>query len=294
MTELRDQADRAILRLESLCRRHDVVSAGIRVAWRVLGQGPKVLLLHGGHGSWLHWARNLEALAQHYEVHVPDMPGYGDSDTLPTVTLDALLVLMQSCLQARVDAQEHLTLIGFSFGGLVAAHLAGARTGRSSLVLMGPAGHGGPRRPIGKLHAWREAAARGDQAGLQAIMRHNLLMHMLHSDEHIDPLALQIHSQACQRTRFVSKPISHAGGLQQALGAYQGRLLALFGEHDVTTDPAWVGDLLTRVLPAAEVQVFEGYGHWVQYEAADAVNRRLLDWLGEVHRAVPEVSAAQH
>lgn len=110
-------------------------------------------------------------------------------------------------------------------------------------------------------------------------MRHNLLVHMLHQPDQVDDLALSIHGLSCQRTRFVSKPISHAGGLAQALAHYDDRLLLLFGEHDVTTDPSWVMQNLFADRPGLDHQIFQGYGHWVQYEAAPLVNRRLTDWL---------------
>ena len=34
-----------------------------RMAVRRLGQGPDLVLFHGGMGSWRHWTRNVEALA---------------------------------------------------------------------------------------------------------------------------------------------------------------------------------------------------------------------------------------
>ncbi len=272
-------AERWIAQLDRQCSRREVAHQGLRLAWRVFGQGPKVLLLHGGHGSWLHWAHNLEALAQHHEVHVPDMPGYGESDTLPVVTLDALVAVMQACMDQLFDEQAPLALVGFSFGGLVAAHLAVQRKGPTALALLGPAGHGGPRRARGRLQPWRQAVQDGDHAALAAVMRHNLLIHMLHQPDRVDDLALSIHSLSCQRTRFVSKPISHAGGLSQALAHYNDRLLLLFGEHDVTTDPSWVMQNLFANRPGLDQRVFQGYGHWVQYEAAALVNSYLLQWL---------------
>jgi pimeloyl-ACP methyl ester carboxylesterase len=31
------------------------------VVWRSWGSGPPLLLLHGLHGSWMHWVRNVAA-----------------------------------------------------------------------------------------------------------------------------------------------------------------------------------------------------------------------------------------
>src|SRR5262245_59487340 len=55
------------------------------MVWRRWGtQSPllrPLLLLHGGSGSWRHWARNILALSDVRTVWVPDLPGIGDSDT---------------------------------------------------------------------------------------------------------------------------------------------------------------------------------------------------------------------
>ena len=54
------------------------------MVWHVWGQGPSVVLLHGGSGSWTHWVRNLEALLRSgHRVLAPDMPGFGDSAAPP-------------------------------------------------------------------------------------------------------------------------------------------------------------------------------------------------------------------
>ncbi|MBY4596358.1 alpha/beta fold hydrolase [bacterium BD-1] len=68
--------------LAATARREDVRTDTGTVAWRAWGSGPPLVLLHGSHGSWRHWVRNIEALAAQRTVCAPDMPGYGDSDTL--------------------------------------------------------------------------------------------------------------------------------------------------------------------------------------------------------------------
>jgi len=247
------------------------------MAWRCFGQGAPLVLLHGGHGSCWHWARNITRLAAHYTVWVPDLPGYGDSDVPGGNSLDDVVDATIATLDQLVGKDTCVRMAGFSFGGLVAARLAARRQGVARLALLGPAGHGGPRRPRGELRAWRGVAP--DSEAWRDVMHHNLRMHMLHEPAAIDAEAIAIHGEACLRTRFHSKAISRAGGLVSALDHYQGSLLLAWGEHDVTLVPEQAEQALGSGRPKCAIHSFPGAGHWVQYEAADAVNALLLEWL---------------
>ena len=214
-----EQAQILIDGLASQARREFIDHEGRRVCWRGFGAGRPVVLLHGGHGSWLHWVRNIEALGAHHAVWVPDLPGYGDSDDpVPGGGLPSLVGPVMATLNQLVGAETPIDLVGFSFGGLVAAHLAAQRPLVGRLALLGPAGHEGRRRPRGALRSWKVAAQSADPAALEEVMRHNLAMHLLHTAAgDIDPLAVQVHTEACLRTRFRSKEISQGGGLLQVL-----------------------------------------------------------------------------
>jgi pimeloyl-ACP methyl ester carboxylesterase len=266
--------------VDRLCERHTVEYTGRRVVWHRFGNGPPLVLIHGGHGSWLHWIRNVEVLGSRFSVWIPDLPGYGDSDTAASAELASILEPTIATLNLLIGASARIHLVGFSFGGLVAAHFAARRQNIDRLVLLGPAGHGGVRRPKGKLASWREAAESQDKEALQGIMRHNLAMHMLHDPGHIDALAVTIHADACMRTRFRSKNLSRNGGLGAVLEHHCTELLLIWGEHDVTADPEAVIPLLTEGRSGRDAHIIPGAGHWVQYERADEVNRLLLDWPG--------------
>jgi pimeloyl-ACP methyl ester carboxylesterase len=265
--------------LQNLTRRlqrHDLPCDGGHVTWRILGEGPPLVLLHGGHGSWAHWARNLDSLSQRFRVCVADLPGYGDSSAPASPTFASLLDATRSTLDTLVGAQAPIALAGFSFGGLVAARLAVRRGAVSALALLGPAGHDGPRRPQGDLRSWRDAQATNDPETLRQVMRHNLQLHMLASPA--DEQGLAIHTQACLRTRFHSKSISRAGGLVDSLQALTCPVLLLWGEHDVTATPRELAPVLAVQCFHAQAHVLEGAGHWVQYEAAEQVNDLLASW----------------
>lgn len=266
--------------LSALARTERVAWAGGQVCWRGFGGGNPVVLVHGGHGSWLHWVRNIEALAGQHTVWVPDLPGFGDSDAPQGEGLASLLDPTLSTLDALIGPGTPVQLGGFSFGGLVAAHMAARRPGVRRLALLGTGGHQGPRRPKGELLNWKPAWRAGDAVTVEQAMRHNLAMHMLSgAADGIDPLALRVHTEACVRTRFRSKAISRAGGLAAALSAYAGPTLLAWGEHDVTADPPRIAPVLAAPLREARTRIVDGAGHWVQYERADAINPLLLDWL---------------
>ena len=260
---------------------HRVAVPGTEVCWRRFGAGPHLALLHGGHGSWLHWVRNIEFLARQFSVWVPDLPGYGASAVAqPAGDLDALVRAVADSLDVLIGAGTPLRLVGFSFGGRVATRLAALRTGVTQLALLGSAGHGTARRPRGKLQDWKSAAATEDTAALAAIMRHNLGVHMLYAQgDAIDALALHVHTVSCLQTRFRSRHLSLGAQIGPTLEALPAHLWLAWGEHDVTADPPAVMRTLAVAHPARSTRIIEGSGHWLQYERADEINPLLLHWL---------------
>ena len=270
-----------IAELEQRAVAHRVVAEGCAMAWRRFGDGPDpLLLLHGGHGSWLHWVHNVDALlAPGRSVWLPDLPGFGASDALPGAPRDPqrmarLVEVLVGCIDQLVGAGTAIDLAGFSFGGLTAAHVVAKRGGVRRLALLGAAGHGSPRRPASALREWRLPDARARQAAL----RHNLQAHMIHDAERIDDLSLAVHSTNCEATRFRSKEVSLASSLAGTLGEHDGAMLALWGEHDVTCTPEDATQRLAAGRSRTVQATIAGAGHWVQYEAAEAVNLQLRDW----------------
>lgn len=264
----------AIDQLDRTSKRHLIEHEGRVTCWREFGTGKPLVLMHGGHGSWLHWFRNIEALASSHRVVVPDLPGYGESDALPPEAGFAGLVgMLHASLDRLIGAGTAFDLAGFSFGGVAAGCLARQRPGVEKLALLGAVGHGLRRRPSGAMRAWRDT---DDEAALLAAMRHNLGVLMLHGA--IDPVALEIHRRSCVRTRFESKKTSLTPVLTGALEALAMPVLMLWGAHDTTGDPREVGPVWQGGRAERAYDVVPAVGHWVQYEAADDVNRRLLHW----------------
>lgn len=262
-------------RLAGQAHIHMTEAAGCRIVWRRFGSGPHVLLVHGGHGSWLHWARNIEALAARHTVWVPDLPGFGASGDPAENQMVSLVDTVAAGFE-QLQVKGSIDLVGFSFGGLTASYLASVLPNVGRLALLGPGGHGGARRQTIELVDWRRAV---DAGALADAMRHNVEAFMIADASRVDGLALLAYTESCRHTRFRSKQISRAGGLADALDRFGGPILIAYGENDVTADPAAVLAALVEGHPGRQRAIVEGAGHWVQYEAHAAINALLLDWL---------------
>jgi len=234
---------------------------------------PPVVLLHGGSGSWRHWARNIMPLSAVRTVWVPDLPGMGDSETPkdPPNRPEAASAVI-AALDALLPAQS-FDLAGFSYGGSIAAivtELAPERV--RSLTLVGTAGFGGNRDP----QTVRVNGLTG--ADRAAAHRANLLSLMIKSPARVDDLAIEIQEANTARRRLRLSRDRGTPYLPGALQAYRGPLRVVWGAHDQFSY-GHIDDYAARMRTMradVEVKVFEGAGHWVPYEDADAFNGFLL------------------
>lgn len=152
--------------------RHQIELPGGRtlVAHSQPGEGVPVVFLHGLFGSGSAWTEVAAGLSQ--PVVAFDLPGFGGSD-LP---LGAGVAAYAADLAAALDSLgiDRFELVGHSFGGAVAASLAGLLADRVvSLTLLAPAGFGrialakvgkrlcgGPERhAAGAIDSWDGTAA---------------------------------------------------------------------------------------------------------------------------------------
>lgn len=99
---------------------------GHRIAYKEMGQGQPLVLLHGIPTNKLLWRNIMPELAKHYRVIAPDMLNYGESD-MPEdadVSINAqarmLLKLMDALGVARADIVSHD--IGGGVGQLIAVN----------------------------------------------------------------------------------------------------------------------------------------------------------------------------
>jgi pimeloyl-ACP methyl ester carboxylesterase len=101
---------------------------GIGINYVRGGHGPTLLLLHGYPESWYEWDDVLPALAAHYTVVAPDLPGAGDSDApaaLADYTKKAMAADMYG-LMVKLGLSHNVSIVGHDIGTMVAYSYAAA------------------------------------------------------------------------------------------------------------------------------------------------------------------------
>ena len=244
------------------------------------GNGPDVVLFHGGMGSWKHWTRNIDPLAARFSVHALDHPGYGASAPVPRETTGAAyLDLVHDLFVEMFPGEAPLRFAGFSFGAAIAANLARRLVPRvTHLCLISPAGF--PPRRFGDrpTRSYKEA---GDNERLfREICRHNLLVNMLSDPASVTEETLDIQADCVRKTRFNSRKVSGGGTLLGDLAQLKCRIRLLWGVGD--DSPFRPADLLIgeirQAAGALDVHRIPRAGHWSAYENAPEVNRLILEF----------------
>ena len=248
-----------------------------QMVWHVWGEGPPLMLLHGGYGSWTHWVRNIEALAAERRVIAADLPGLGDSAAAPAPHLAAGLVdILEAGLAPLGLSDGPLDIAGFSFGAMLGGVLA-ARLGQrvSRFAMIGAAGLGAAPRTGPGL---KRPAVVASPEEFSALQRRNMAILMFSEGAEIDDATLAIHVANNQRARIRSRRLSRSTTLLEALPAIRARLIGIWGEHDITATPDLASReaAIRRYRPDVDFHVIAGAGHWVHYEAADRFNPLFL------------------
>lgn len=119
------------------------------------GAGAPVLLIHGRSvdlNSWRTWEKNIAALSARHRVYALDLLGYGASDK-PQPLLDARgqAKALLELLDADAPRIERASLIGLSWGGLIAQRVVGNAPARIDRLVLVDSGYDESARGIARL-----------------------------------------------------------------------------------------------------------------------------------------------
>lgn len=274
---------------------------GDRVAYRDVGDGPALLLIHGMAGSSDTWRELISRLSSRYRVIAPDLLGHGRSDKpRGDYSLGAFAVLLRDLVDQLGIGRA--TVIGQSLGGGIAMQFAYQhRDYCERVVLIGSGG-------LGPDLSWtlRVLSAPGAELVLPIVTPQpvlnagNTVGNWLSSAGIKSPRAAQMWSaytslsdpgtrQAFLRT--LRSVVDYRGQAVSALNRLPLRAelptLLIWGDRDAII-PVEHGYAAHEALPGSQLEILPGVGHFPHVEEPDEVATLINEFI-EATAPVPDV-----
>jgi pimeloyl-ACP methyl ester carboxylesterase len=258
-----------------------VDAAGARIHYQTHGDGEPLLLIPGFSCSASIYSSNVPALAERFRVIVPDPRGAGRSDappgpyTMAQIADDLALVLYDAGV-------ESAHVLGTSFGGMVAQHLALRHPSRVRRLVLGCTTPGAPAHvpPPAENMATFMAAAVEPEVAKAVRMRQPLQ----YTDAYFEQHAGAIIGRACAEPpqspdgRLGQTAAAAAHDAADALHRIAAPTLVAHGDDDGVVPVANAHTIAARI-PGARLQIYEGARHLFFIERAAEFNADVLDFL---------------
>lgn len=273
---------------------------GRRLHLHALGEGPPLVMLHGGgaDASLVSWGAIAPLLASRFRLYLPDWPGYGRSeawtDTLRSADMPDVLERIRAHL-----GLDRLDVVGVSMGGLAALAYALARPDRLRRAAVFGCGGLQDRAPYHAL-AWPvlhlplvgPALARAQwraYARRPGLLRTSLKALLPTFREVPGELVRLVQEELANRrdhTVFFRWQRDEVGvrGLKTDLGDHLRDIVApvlmVHGTRDLAV-PVRYARVAADRLPHCRYVEVEGGGHWLPREAPELSAERLAGFFAE-------------
>jgi pimeloyl-ACP methyl ester carboxylesterase len=259
-------------------------AAGWRVRYVRAGAGPPLVLLHGFASSIYTWSATLPALAAHHDVIALDFPGFGGTETRPTLTADDLARVVPAVTDGL--GLGSYDLAGHSLGGAVAAVTAATHPQRvRRLILVDAAGFNlaAADRPavVRALGAVPPAvfellplARPATTLGLRQVFHDDRLLTRERLDEYLAPM-VRPGTAAALRSLLTGRA---ALDVPAAVARIRQPTLVIWGRDDAWIDVSHAGRFASAI-PGARTVVLESCGHMPQEERPADFVRLTLGFL---------------
>jgi 3-oxoadipate enol-lactonase len=240
---------------------------------------PPLVFLHGIGGAARAWHGQLDFFKHRYRTIAWDMPGYGGSAPLPTVSVAALADALQGFLQ-QVRAVKPI-LVGHSIGGMIVQQLLAKHPRIASAIVLAQTSPAFGK-PDGD---WQKAFIEArlgplDRGETLAALAPSLVKNLVGDDPDIGGMELA-------RDCMASVPeASYRATMMSMLGFDQRNVLKdivvptllLSGSKDKNAPAPMMAKMATYI-PSARYFELEGVGHLANLEQPGAFNAALDSFL---------------
>lgn len=246
----------------------------------VIGNGPDLVLIHGWGMSSAVWQTQVKVLANHYTLHLVDLPGMGLSQPCDPYHLEAMAGIIALALPAGAN------ILGWSLGGLVAMRIAMDSPEKvKKLVLVGstPCFVNRPDWALGIPAHILETFASNMRADYHSTLTQFLTLQCMGAKEARETVKIL-------RSNLAERPISSAHSLQQALTilletdlrlaltSLTHQTLLIHGDRD-TLAPLQAAQWMTQTLKNANLQMIKGAAHASFLSHQSQFSHALIEFL---------------
>src|SRR5216684_1596750 len=236
---------------------------------------PPLVFLHGIGGAARAWRGQLDFFKHRYRTIAWDMPGYGGSAPLPTVSIAALADALQDFLQ-QVGAMKPI-LVGHSIGGMIVQQLLAKHPRIASAIVFAQTSPAFGK-PDGD---WQKAFIEArlgplDRYETLASLAPSLVKEMVGDDPDVSGMELARDCMACvPEPTYRATMLALMGfDLRDALKHISVPTLVLSGSKDKNA-PAPMMAKMAGYIPSATYVELEGAGHLVNLERPATFNAAL-------------------
>lgn len=262
----------------------EIQAGPYRVHYHDAGEGPAVIMLHGGGpgaSGWANFHANFAPFAEKHRTVLVDMLSFGRSETVVFDT-EAATTVRARAIRDLMDALgiERASFLGNSMGGSVAMAFAVDYPERvDRLVLMGASGMTRTvlfTQPTEGHRRLRDASANPTLEAMQALADVMLFDPTLLSQEVLEARVRAANDPG--RREAAARSTAPWRDQTNEFSQIRARTLIVWGRED-RVNPLEIGLLLLREIPDSRLHVFRDCGHWAQLEHPEEFNRIALDFL---------------
>ena len=240
---------------------------------------PPLVFLHGIGGAARAWRGQLDFFKDRFRTIAWDMPGYGGSAPLPTVSIAALADALQDFLQ-QVRAMKPI-LVGHSIGGMIVQQLLAKHPRIASAIVLAQTSPAFGK-PDGDWQKTFIEARLGplDRGETLAALAPSLVKGLVGDDPDIGGMELARDCMACVPEAAYRATMLAMLGFDQrnALKDIVVPTLLLSGSKDKNAPAPMMAKMATYV-PSARYIELEGVGHLANLERPAAFNAALDSFL---------------
>jgi 3-oxoadipate enol-lactonase len=244
---------------------------------------PALVFLHGIGGAARAWRGQLDYFADSYRSIAWDMPGYGGSAALSTVSIASLADALGDFLHAA--GVEKPVIVGHSIGGMIVQQLLAQDPDIAGAVVLAQTSPAFGK-PDGDWQKQFISARLGplDRGETMVSLAPSLVKELVGDDPDASGMVLARDCMASvPQTTYRATMLALMGfDLRHALKEISVPTLVLSGSKD-NNAPAPMMATMAGYIPGATYVELEGVGHLANLERPDEFNAVLWDFLMESH-----------